>query len=120
MRKVLYSPGYGAGWSTWNGASKQEKQWLCEYQPFIEYLQNNKEFPKGSREGSFDEYETTDLGMQVQRDWKAAFPNATPLYLGGMDNLCVHEVEDDAQYRVEEYDGYESVVTRDMIEDEWM
>jgi hypothetical protein len=119
MRKVLYSPGYGAGWSTWNGNTKEQKRWLCEYQPFIEYLEKNERMPKVPR-GSMDGYDITDLGMQVIRDWKAAFPGEPIPYLGGMDDLTIGYVGDGEQYHIREYDGFEKIITRDMVEDEWL
>jgi hypothetical protein len=120
MRKVLYSPGFGAGWSSWNGFTKQEKLWLCEYQPFIDYLEQHGHMPAVPKDGMFDEYDVTDLGMQVIRDWKAAFPDSPIPYLCGMKSLKIKYLEDHEQYRIEEYDGSESVVTRHMYEDEWL
>jgi hypothetical protein len=120
MRKVLYSPGYGAGWSTWNGFNKEQKRWLCEYQPFIDYIEKHGELPRVSKDTWGDEYDVTDLGMQVIRDWKAAFPDSPIPYLGGMKNLTIRYLHDNEQYRIEEYDGRETVITRDMYEDEWL
>jgi len=119
MRKVLYSPGYGAGWSTWNAADKEQKRWLCEYKPFIDYLEEHGRMPPVPQ-NRMDGYDITDLGMQVIRDWKAAFPDAPIPYLGGMADLKIKYIEDDEQYRVDEYDGKEKVVTRLMAEDEWL
>ena len=120
MRKVLYSPGYGTGWSSWNGFNKQEKLWLCEYQPFIDYLEQHGRMPALPEQAWSDGYDITDLGMQVIRDWKAAFPDSPIPYLGGLKTLNIAYIEDHEQYRIEEYDGSESVVTRDMYEDEWL
>lgn len=39
MRKILYSPGYGAGWSTWGGNTTAQKKFMLEYKPFIEALE---------------------------------------------------------------------------------
>ena len=120
MRKILYSSGYGAGWSSTNGSTKEEMRWLCEYKPFIEYLEVYGSFPKVERTGFGDEYETTDLGRQFIKDWKAAFPDSPVPYLGGMKKLKVHTIEDDEQYRINEYDGKERVITRNEAEDEWL
>ena len=38
-RKVLVSPGFGAGWSSWSYGSKEGAQFLAEYQPIIEFLE---------------------------------------------------------------------------------
>lgn len=120
MRKILYSPGYGAGWSTWNGSTKEQRRWLCEYQPFIVYLERHGEMPMVSKSTWGDGYEVTDLGMQVIREWKTAFPEAPIPYLESMKSLKIKYLEDHEQYRVEEYDGKETITTRDMCEDEWL
>jgi len=39
MRKILYSPGFGAGWTSWHDGSKEAKLFMLEYRPFIEYLE---------------------------------------------------------------------------------
>jgi hypothetical protein len=111
MRKVLYSSGYGAGWSSWIGNTTEERRFCCEYQPFIEYLEKHEEMPS----------DTTLLGEQFLADWRARFPDADPdPYLGGIRDLQVEEVPDREQYMIKEYDGSERVITRSAIEDEWM
>jgi hypothetical protein len=74
--------------------------------------------PKAS--SHVDGYDVTDLGMQVIRDWKAAFPDAPIPYLGGMRNLTIGHVGNEEQYHIREYDGFEKIITRDMVEDEWL
>lgn len=41
-KKILYSPGYGAGWTTWHSGTKEEKQFMFEYQPFIDAIENDQ------------------------------------------------------------------------------
>lgn len=89
---VLYSPGYGAGWSTW--ADKG----LCERLLFdpvvVEWVEAGKvgEVPVDHLN---DEY----------------------LYTGGADDLTIRWVPVGTQFRIHEYDGSESVVL--ISEEKW-
>lgn len=42
-RKILISLGYGAGWATWN--SSEFKQFMAEYKPIIDYIEENGKPP---------------------------------------------------------------------------
>lgn len=110
MKKILYSRGFGAGWSTWIASSAEEKRFCCEYQPFIEYLEKHKEMPS----------DTTSFEEQFTKDWKERFPNADDPYLGGIDGLTIYEIDDDDLYRIKEYDGAESVETMESSKDQWL
>lgn len=39
MRKILYSPRYGAGWVSWYSGSNEEKLWMLEYPGFVQALE---------------------------------------------------------------------------------
>ena len=94
--KVLISPGFGAGWSTWNdprmafderlirafecGISKEDMKVLCE------------------------ECGYTDM-------------YGVGPYMGGFDSLKVVEVPTDTLFQIKEYDGSESIEYFD--EDDW-
>ena len=54
MRKILYSPGWGAGWSTWN--SSIPTKFICEYQPIIEALEKGEDLI-----GEYDVYKDESL-----------------------------------------------------------
>jgi hypothetical protein len=84
-RKILYSPGYGAGWSTWN--RKHEKFLL-----FDEGLIALAERKAG--EGEVKEYIESKLPKQY-------------IYTGGWRDIAVATV--DGPFRIDEYDGYESI-----------
>jgi hypothetical protein len=84
---VLISPGFGAGWSTWN-----------------------REYP----EMLFDPG-LADLVLKGDQDQiliyvTVKWPNA---YLGGLGDLTVAWVDQGQQIKVEEYDGSESIEYRD-------
>jgi hypothetical protein len=94
-RKILYSPGYGAGWVSWHGGTKEEKEFMFGYQPFIEALENNKKIDDA-------------MCKQFEQDWEVAFPGVDPPYFGGCHKLCVKTVS--GQFQLREYDGSESIV----------
>ena len=83
---VLYSPGYGAGWSTW--ASSESRQFLL-FDPTLVQL---------VLEGALGE---------VTALIEATHPE---VYTGGVNNLKVAWLDSGTQFRVEEYDGSESIV----------
>lgn len=84
---VLYSPGFGAGWSTWCGdhayAMCVDKE-LCE---------------------AVDSGDTDKAAEIAERKYGA--------YTGGSDALKIEWVPEGAAFRIEEYDGGESIVFSD-------
>lgn len=82
---ILYSPGFGAGWSTW--AEEDQKDALCMDARIV---------------GPFL---AGDLAGAVAAA-KAMFPD---LYTGGADSLRVKWIEKDRAFKITEYDGYENV-----------
>ena len=88
---VLYSPGYGAGWSTW--AEAEEKVTLCMdariVQPFLD--------------GGPDAATTAAVGL---------FPD---FYTGGADQLKVSWIPEGRAFLIEVYDGYESIKYLDAV-----
>lgn len=94
MRKILYSPGYGAGWTSWNSGSREEKFFMLEYKPFIEIIEKGDKISKEDIEKFND-------------DFKKKFPGKDLPYDGGIKGLEVYEAE--GVIRIKEYDGSESV-----------
>ena len=86
---VLVSPGFGAGWSTWN----QSLSGML-YDNFIVDLIVN---------------EVPDWVAKAQAYCELKYPGA---YLGGLEDLQVQWVPQGAMFRVEEYDGSESIELR--------
>lgn len=81
--KVLISPGYGVGWSTWNDSRMAIDKDLIEF------------FERGCTEE-----EMADFCVKKGYD----FP-----YMGGFENLEVTEVPQGCQFRINEYDGHEYI-----------
>jgi len=81
---VLYSPGFGAGWSTWADAEHREA--MCFEAELVQAVldgDNNK------------------AAAIAKRKYKA--------YTGGSDDLRVEWLPVGAQFEVEEYNGSESI-----------
>lgn len=84
---VLYSPGYGAGWSTWN--SDNVDMIFCP--EIVQMVIDEKS----------DE--------EIEKAAKRIFGKDG--YYGGVDGLCVAWVKEGTMFRINEYDGSESVET---------
>lgn len=84
---VLYSPGFGAGWSTWNQ----------EYPDMI--------FDPGLV--SLVEQRRREEALTYAR---LKWPDA---YLGGLDDLTIEWVPEGLAFRINDYDGNEEVEIRD-------
>jgi hypothetical protein len=90
---VVYSPGYGAGWSTWNQ----------EYGDELVFDPGTVDLVLAGKWEELESYLTLK------------YPGA---YLGGVGNLEVKWVPVGTRFRINEYDGNESVVLAD--EDDWL
>lgn len=96
---VLYSPRYGAGWSTW---AKGEERELSLFAPsVVEWVENGK------------------VG-EVPTDWLPPLNNAALetgnkayFYTGGAQDLKIAWVTVGTRFRIDEYDGSESIVLDD-------
>lgn len=93
--KILYSPGWGAGWSTGAGGSDEFQKFMLTYPPLIEALERKEKIT-----------EDHPAVKQFLRDAEEKY-NETP-YVGGAKDLRIAEVS--GPFRVEEYDGNESVI----------
>lgn len=92
---VLYSPGYGAGWSSW--ADSSDKKEIFLFHPTLVKL---------VLEGRKEEI-TEDLCAKIFLENGITDDYS---YLGGLRDLRVGWVEKGVAFCVDEYDGYESIV----------
>lgn len=99
-RRILVSPGYGAGWSSWCYGPKKAAQFVAEYQPIIEFLDNG---------GERKDREFQKLVEELEDIMEKRF--GVNFYTGGSRDLVVRKV--DGPYMIEEYDGSESVLERE-------
>lgn len=84
---VLYSPGHGAGWSTWNWQDCPQ----MIYDPKI--VQMLLDHPEGCI-------------VKLLDYSKEAYPNA---YLGGADDLTIEWLPIGTEFLINEFDGSESI-----------
>lgn len=92
---VLISPGYGAGWYTWNSKYPE----LLFHPSLVQMVE------EGEAKDITDEYVKNLIGADY-------------IYAGGAKKLEVVWVEKGKLFRVDEYDGYESIVIKD--DEEWI
>lgn len=82
---VLYSPGFGAGWSTWNPTFPE-----CIFDPEIVRMIENET----------DRYEIVRFVEQKYGD---------EFYAGGVEDLIIVYLPEGTEFVINEYDGSESV-----------
>lgn len=87
---VLYSPGFGAGWSTW---------------------------ASGECDGPLFDKDLVELVLADKRDECATLAeDQYDIYTGGAHNLEVAWLPVGTAFQVNEYEGHESIETRDNTE----
>lgn len=89
---VAYSPGYGAGWSTWI-FDDELTETLLFHPDIINMILSNKQ-------------------SEIDQDWLIEhfgeqFKN---VYCGGASNLSIKWLSVGTQFRIDEYDGSEHVI----------
>lgn len=90
---VLYSPGFGAGWSTWDSTHAID----IMFDPVI---------VKYVEDGKMEELESY-MAMR--------YPG---VYLGGMDGLTIAWLKEGTLFRITEYDGSEGIECKE--DDGWI
>jgi len=86
---VLYSPGYGAGWSTW--ADTEIREAVLFDPAMVELVEAEK-------------WEELKAFVALK------YPT---LYTGGLEDLHIEWMPQGTQFIVEDYDGNESITRRD-------
>lgn len=87
---VLYSPGFGAGWYTWNRECPE-----LMFDPGIVDL-----LERGEQE-KLEAYVTLK------------YPD---IYTGGMDSLKIVWLQEGTAFKIEEYDGSESITIKEEVD----
>lgn len=95
---VLYSPGFGAGWSTWNSIREGGDALL--FDPSIVYM--------------VEEMNKLEDEDSLRKDWlqnivdycAKTYPDC---YTGGVDDLRVEWIPQGTMFKINEYDGSESI-----------
>lgn len=86
---VLYSPGFGAGWSTWN-----------------------TEYPQLVFDPAIVKYVEQGELVKLAEYMALKYPDA---YLGGMNDLSVSWIPEGTAFRINEYDGNETIETLEEV-----
>lgn len=87
---VLYSPGYGAGWYTWNREHED-----MVFDPVLATL--------------IDEGKTAEAETYVTMRWP-------DVYVGGLEDLTVAWVPVGTAFTIDEYDGNESIQLKEKVD----
>lgn len=91
---VLYSPGFGAGWSTWAGGSDKGLEHFLLFDPTLVHMVENDQ-----REG-------------IPAYVESVYPDSC-FYGGGANNLSIQWIPEGCLFKVTDYDGAESIEYRD-------
>ena len=94
---VIYSPGFGAGWSTWNTE--------------LNFLAEELIFDPGLADLIISGRSQEQIEAYVTLKWPGA-------YIGGLRDARVEWVAQGVEFKITEYDGSESLQFRDS--DEWL
>lgn len=114
-RKILYSPGFGAGWTTWQ-SNRDLAKFMLEYAPLIDAIERNEpgirveptivrdaQPPVGIVLGAYVFDACHPVIVQFARECLEKFGEVP--YMGGLDGLTVATVS--GRVRLHEYDGSE-------------
>ena len=103
--KILITNDFGAGWSTWNTPNEDLRKFLLTYQPIIDFIEAGNTF---THNDCHNPNEVHPLLQQLTKDitdrWEDLY-----FYLGGAENLTVRDIEQGSAFRVNDYDGKESI-----------
>ena len=89
---VLYSPGYGAGWYTWNQCNEE----LLFNPKVVEMVEQGKV-------------------NQINKDWVKKNLGIDNVYCGGAESLHIQWIPQGTAFTIDEYDGNESIELLDDI-----
>ena len=84
---VLYSPGFGAGWHSWN-----ERKELLFHPKLVEMVENNKQ-------------------SKITEQWIKENLGIDNVYCGGAADLQIKWLDEGTAFIINEYDGSESIET---------
>ena len=82
---VLYSPGFGAGWHSWN-----ERKELLFHPKLVEMVENNKQ-------------------SKITEQWIKENLGIDNAYCGGAGDLQIKWLDEGTAFIINEYDGSESI-----------
>lgn len=92
---VLYSPGYGAGWSTWNFEHGDQ----LIFDPSVVYMVEEMNAVE-------DEDSKQSWVENILAYCKRTYPDG---YFGGADDLQIEWIPEGTMFKINEYDGSETI-----------
>ena len=104
---VLYSPGYGAGWYTWNESRFEDEDEALKliFDPILVDLVKQKEANR------FEDLDMLNsIHQQIEKRANEILPDG---YFGGVEDLTIQWMPIGTQFRIEEYDGSESILYKE-------
>ena len=104
---VLVSPGYGAGWSTWNYSN--DRDFLLFDKTLVEMvLEFDSQEPKNEH------------SLEIFKEKVNAYLVGVGIgiYLGGLSDVCVEWLNPGTEFVIDEQDGYECLVLKE--ETQWI
>ena len=99
---VIYSPGFGAGWYTWNQARFPELNdgTALLFDPILVDLVKQKQA------NQFDEDTRNEIESRIVARAEELCPDG---YFGGVEDLIIEWMPMGTEFEVDEYDGSESI-----------
>ena len=95
---ILYSPGWGAGWSTWGAPDEA----ISDYKLVKMVVDRNS-----NTSGEEFDSRTMEINKYVEEKW------GEEVYVGGTEDLTVSWVPEGTKYRIDEHDGSEYLLTEE-------
>lgn len=97
MTKILISPGYGAGWSTWNEQGGELERLLLTCEPLIEAVERSEKITLEPRHPALQM-----LLDEIERRWPGKY-----VCVLGAEDLKVAVLY--GPFWIKEFDGFETV-----------
>jgi len=100
--KVLVSPGFGAGWSTWFNTLTPDQEYATITDPRLIALAEDRTLDRSDPD-TLDRVRATLIEILG--------PDGQDLYIGGWRDIAVRELAVGILFKIREYDGSESIET---------
>ena len=88
---VLFSRGYGAGWGSWNYGVHEV---IMFHPKIVQMVEDGRK-------------------MDITEEWLEKELGLEGVYTGGREGLYIEWVPEGTKFRIDEYDGAESIITED-------
>lgn len=102
---VLVSGGFGAGWSTWEGAELAYDKRVVEFWLAHKY---DKEWMRAVTQSKYGATEQSEANKEAETFFRSIGWDECP-YMGGFSSIHLEWVEAGQKWIIKEYDGSESL-----------